>query len=282
MKKIITLLFVFFALISKNTYSETRVEECFSRPLRHINDFQLLLYSCNLDDKDVPDILDYLSKYPKFYDVDLSNNKITDEGMRLLSSAKSIHDLYMDSNKLTTQGISYFSAMKLDFLSLYRSNVDIEGARILAKINSLSQLFIDDNQIGDAGAIELSKSKSLRGLTIENNNIGYDGASALAKSKILRWLSIGNNHIGNAGAIALASNNTLDSLEVNNDDITDEGAIELAKMPLRLLNIKHNNLSPSTIEYLKEHIHGRVCIYDNDCSFLISKKHFFNGSSKDA
>ena len=136
--------------------------------------------------------------------VNLSRNKIGDEGATTLSEAlkvnSSIFYLYLGGNKIGDTGATALSeALKVNSSVIY--------------------LNLDSNRIGNKGAIAFSEylkgNKALICLILVGNNIGNEGATTLSKAlkedDALLYLDLSQNYnIGEGGLIDLSK-----MLEVN-------------------------------------------------------------------
>ncbi|KAK3281841.1 hypothetical protein CYMTET_10391 [Cymbomonas tetramitiformis] len=153
--------------------------------------------------------------------VDLSRNRIGDEGAKALAVA------------LTPNAEGVFNT-SLNTLDLSNNDIGPEGAKALA-------VALTPNAVGVFNG-------SLNTLTLTGNRIGPEGAKALAVALTpnaegvfntsLNTLHLGGNNIGNEGAEALAAalspneegvfNTSLNTLNLENNNIGPEGAKALA------------------------------------------------------
>lgn len=103
--------------------------------------------------------------------LDLSANRLTEEGMQVASALPGLNDLTelnLSANDLGNAGATVLAnwpgAMSLEALALAGNRVGDEGARALARssyLHHLTDLDLSDNPVHDAGAFEFLNSPSL-------------------------------------------------------------------------------------------------------------------------
>ena len=275
--------------------------QCLKKAKEHVdNGMQLLLDNCGLEAKDMPTIVAYLNQNPNYFYVDLDNNNIGDEGVKLLAPINSITELLIDNNNISDIGAADIAQSKsitrldiginpigdagakalaqnkvLTSLSFYRDSITDVGAAALGK-STIKILFLDYNNIGSNGAVALAQNNALEVLTLFNNHIGDQGASALANLPNLFWLEADNNQIGDVGTVALSQglssmktgfNAVYAHLTLEDNNITDVGAYALAGAnfnPWVRLDVNNNQLTSAGIEALKNK-YKNVCATNEDC-----------------
>jgi len=138
-----------------------------SRSLNAIT--SLHLNSCGLDDETT----EYLSMFSKLNTLCLLRNNITHVGMKNLATMSSLSVLYLDYNKLSDEGMkiltSNASFKNLVVLSLDGNDIGDNGARYLAEsciLSLLTQVSLAYNSITDAGAMMLARSERLNSLSM--------------------------------------------------------------------------------------------------------------------
>lgn len=206
----------------------------------------LYLENINIQPKDIQYLVQALSHLKEIKLIVLNNNKITNEGIKIISqtiteSNQELEEIRLNNCLLNSHGIS-----------------DLNEAMI--KLRTLKILSLKDNRLSDEGMENLFKSLSiwntnLEELNIEKCNFGHKGANSLGKILKnlikLKILNINNNFIENDGAIgifdSISSNNCnkLEQLSIMNCGIEVAGAKSLAvalkKLPnLKILSISYN------------------------------------------
>lgn len=217
MKKIITGLTL--SIISSAVFAaHTSQNACVVNIDKHIANYALYMDNCDLNDGDIPDVVNYINNYQP------------SDGLSAVS---------LEGNHITSKGAIVLSQLKnLEFLDLSNNQIGPEGAEAFAKNDypDLSRLILNDNQIGDLGAIALAKGKfRLMALEVDNNQINDKGIIALANSKGSIFsrsnaiLSLGRNSVGHLGIEALKNDENLVYINLNNTQITDDDVETLAQ-----------------------------------------------------
>jgi Leucine-rich repeat (LRR) protein len=161
--------------------------------------------------------------------LDLTNNRIGYEGARALADNKTLQTLNLDSNEIGDEGaIALAGNTTLQTLNLSDNKIGDEGARVLANNTTLQTLNLAYNKIGEIALAALAGNTTLQTLNLLGHRIGDEGAIALAGNTTLQTLNLPFNEIGDEGARALAGNRTLQNLDLYGNEIRDEGAIALA------------------------------------------------------
>ena len=210
--------------------------------------------------------------------LNLSRNKITDDGVKYLADALKdsnckINSLNLSENKITEKGVKYLadalkdSNCKLNSLNL-ASNVTAEGVKYLAdalkdsncKLNSLhlpADNFWKKTNVTDEGVKYLAEALKhnnckLNSLNLAHNKLTDEGVKYLAEALKhsnckLNSLNIARNKLTDEKAKYLAealehTNCKLNSLKLPHNKLTDEGAKCLAEA-LKHSNCKLNSLN---------------------------------------
>lgn len=250
MKKLIYLVFLFFNLFLLPAFAN----QCdFDKS--HDDEF-LFLFLCQIDDHDIPSVIDYTLKHPEIKYLVLSYNKITPAGASLLAQQNKIPlNVYLDENNIGDKGaIILAKNTNIKKLSLENTSITSVGIQALAKNNTLELLNVGRNFIDNTGMIALANNTSLKYLLL--NGINFDEASkaALFKNKTLLGFDISNTnmtnqdvkllinrplllyfraeniHLNSASATLLAQHKLLKSVFIKNNEIGDKGAVALGKL----------------------------------------------------
>eukprot|EP01118_Nematostelium_gracile_P002851 TRINITY_DN1321_c0_g1_i4.p1 TRINITY_DN1321_c0_g1~~TRINITY_DN1321_c0_g1_i4.p1 ORF type:complete len:659 (-),score=133.19 TRINITY_DN1321_c0_g1_i4:13-1989(-) len=184
-------------------------------------------------------------------DLDLSDNKVGDPGVQVISEM-------LEKN------------ITLKILSLGSNGIQSSGAKILSKAilrnPSLTALYLNNNEIGDEGAKSLSRvinNRNIKTLNLQRNKIGESGAvdlfRALQTNTTMIELDLQNNSIDEGGVKALcdmiAKNSTLKKLVINDVGLGNRGVQSLSLVlvmnsSLTELHISCNKIDDSGIEPL--------------------------------
>ncbi|CAF3722899.1 unnamed protein product [Rotaria sp. Silwood1] len=186
--------------------------------------------------------------------LDLSQKKITDDGLKPLAEALqksscSLKNIELEQNQISVDGCKILceaieTNTSLTSLDLLGNQIGDEGAMIFADLlkmnSSLKDFDLAFNSISDSGAKALGESLKLNTtltlLDIYGNDIGSDGGVAIAEAlKVnhsLKTLSLFKNRIGDKGTVAIAEslkiNKVLVTLNLGANLIADEGAVAIS------------------------------------------------------
>ena len=193
--------------------------------------------------------------------LDLSHNKLGNEGIKLLSEAvknnHTLEKLNLSNIGMESEGMGYLSELKdnksITDLNISGNKIGIKGIEYLIDYlngnSSLTALNISKTLVGAAGMIQLYKAlynnKTISSLYLDSNKIGYDIpeqalveaeciTSLLKFSQSLTFLDLSNNNIGKVVEylkLGLASNTTLTRLYLYNNNIESADHKSLIETP---------------------------------------------------
>lgn len=201
----------------------------------HANYDYLEMNDCNIEDKDVPAIVNFLKNHPNTSHVNLDNNFLTSVGAQLLSEVKTLKSIYLIANHVGDKGAEALAHSSIEAIDLGDNQVNDQGAEALAQNKGLIYVYLPDNRITDKGAIAIATNKNITGLDLAYNLIGDKGAVAIASMPNLDQVFLMNNSIGDEGAFAFAkyvplSVNGLD-LRLDDNNISKLGIDALMSNP---------------------------------------------------
>ncbi|XP_067260695.1 ribonuclease inhibitor-like isoform X6 [Chanodichthys erythropterus] len=237
---------------------------------------KLTLFDCNITTEGCAALTSALRSNSHLREVDLSENKIGDEGLTLLSD-----------------GLKY-PHCKLEKLKLYDCNIADEGCAALTSAlrsdSHLRELNLSDNKIGDEGLTLLSDGLKdphckLEKLTLWGCNITAEGCdaltSALRSNSHLRELDLSENKIGDEGLMLLSDrlkdpHCKLEKLWLSQCNITAEGCAALtsalrSSSHLRELNLSENKTGDEGLTLLSDGLKDPHCKLEN---LMLSKCNF--------
>ncbi|KAK7155979.1 hypothetical protein R3I94_006142 [Phoxinus phoxinus] len=213
----------------------------------------------------------------------LSGCGVTDEGCAALASAvrsnpSHLRDLDLSENKLGDSGVKLFSAVlenphcKLEILWLRDCGVTDEGCAALASAlisnpSHLRELNMSVNKLGDSGVKLLffvleNLHCKLETLGLSDCGVTDEGCAALASAlssnpSHLRYLNLSENKLGDSGVkliSAVLENCKLEELWLSDCGVTDEGCAALASAlrsnpsHMRNLYLSGNKLGDSGVK----------------------------------
>jgi Ran GTPase-activating protein (RanGAP) involved in mRNA processing and transport len=255
---------------------------------------QFVLRETGLGPRSAAAIARVLEHSDVFTVLDLSGNRLKDEGAISLAQLLTTNDILvrlgLRSNDIGSDGITALcdalqrnvTLTSLDLGGIRGINRNHMGGRgadalgtLLTQTSVLHTLDISSNGLGVEGcgliAAGLSTNKTLRRLDLSNNNIGADGCrllSSVLKDSQLDTLDIRRNDIGDVGAAFIAAayaagigSETIMELHLEDNNIREAGCRSLAPMlrttpSLKLLSLSHNNMGPGHAVFFE-------CLRDN-------------------
>jgi len=164
------------------------------------------LNNMNLNDQDIPFIIQKVIKKKKCTSLSLSTNKITADGIRMsvdaLKTNKKLTHLILSSNPIGDEGIKYIIEIILNNKTLYHlslSDTDItdNGMKILANAlgsnaTSLRCLDMRSNKLITDLSVDpllemVDHNETLSACRLDNCDISQHGKDKLKESKSIRW-----------------------------------------------------------------------------------------------
>ena len=154
--------------------------------------------------------------------LDISNNKIMDDGIMAISEIFKINGGNKRLNCIRS----------LDISANCLTSHSKTAVTTIIQEGALSSLGLSYNKLSENGTYEICKALqtnlTLKRLFLSSNNIGVSGALSLA--------------------VALCHNHTLENLDISNNEILDDGTIAIAEClktnkSLKSLNVYHNNIT---------------------------------------
>nr|AAP92143.1 leucine-rich repeat protein N4C [synthetic construct] len=209
----------------------------------------------DLTEAGMKDLASVLRSNPSLRELDLSNNKLGDAGVRLLlqgllDPGTRLENLDLNESDLTEAGLK-------DLASVLRSNP------------SLRELTLSNNKLGDAGVRLLLQGLLDPGTRLEKLDLDQtdlteagmkDLASVLRSNPSLRELSLSSNKLGDAGVRLLLQGlldpgTRLEKLDLNQNDLTEADLKDLASVlrsnpSLRELSLSNNKLGDAGVRLL--------------------------------
>jgi Leucine-rich repeat (LRR) protein len=239
------------------------------------NDVTLNLQHCNLEDKDIPDLIKKMHELKYDGYVNLYDNHITSKGAILLAQYQYRHSYNLRKNNIGPEGLmTFLNDRKLEYLAINENPIDSDTINKFIKGMTIQGLSISNCTLDNEALYAVTNNKNLKEFEISNSPIGDQGVAILAKSLSIHRLELDNANISDYALSAFASNPTLQSLILENNNLTDEGAKILAQNKhLYALGLSNNKISEigfsalianPSIEYL--HLDNNM-IKDSDLEF---------------
>lgn len=187
------------------------------------------LYILNLGDTRISDAtLVHLRQCTNMWDLDVSGTRITDEGLKHLSSLKGLTVLRLRDTAVTDAGMAHLASHpQLAWLDLSNTRVTPQGLAVLKASRSLEAIWLSGPQVTDAWMPPLTALPWLRGIHLTDTQVTDSGLAGLSSLKRLTSLDLSGAQITDAGLANLAGLTNLGFLTLNNTQITDAGLVNL-------------------------------------------------------
>jgi serine/threonine protein kinase len=199
-------------------------------------------------------LIGYLIDTGKLSDpVDFSGSDITDDGIRILSTVKSIHKLNVSNTSVTDRGVRYLAGLSnINVLDLSNTKISDASADSIGRLKGLEALFVANNKVGSKLVSALKSLPVLLELDLRNTNISdQDLVSLPTQAKVLKELDIGTNQISDFGIRQCGKLQYLMNLDVSGTGVSDVAMQSLANnhelTTLDLSNTKITGTGLSTL-----------------------------------
>lgn len=221
------------------------------------NDKKIIFPNHTFTTETINELLLFLEKYPEIQQLNLVNNKITNEDAILLAKNKTLKILELCNNSFNDEVIiSFANNNTLISLNLSFNQVSNNAiSRLIAENKTLIDLKLSGCRLDDNIASAVSKNTTLKKLDLNSNFITDKGCHYFALNNSIEWLNISSNLLGLKSAELLRDNTAINWLDISNNPIGDKG--------LRALVLNKNIRS----------LYVRICGISEDVSRIISKNY---------
>jgi|GEM_PF-3105848 len=251
------------------------VNPCIKNIGDHVNRGILELDNCNLNDRDIPALAEYIARIKSLHTVSLRHNNIGSEGAILLAQpfmAKNriAHTINLDDNHIGPEGVAELVKMPgLYSFSINDNNIGTEGALYLAEQNTIVSLAVNNNHINAKGTAALVRMPKLSELKIAQNELDAEGIATLVANKNINELDVSYTNFGFEDLQAFLPRPKLWKLYVNGLHLGDEGAKAIAaarsiggggseSTALTALGMADNDLTDTGLAYLNHSTLGYI------------------------
>ena len=188
--------------------------------------------------------------------LDLSNTKVTDAGLKRLASLTELTQLELRKTKITDTGLEHLRRLpRLQWLQLQGTRITDVGLEQLTQLSTLLGLYLDGTAITDAGLKHLTKIPELLILSLENTSVSNTGLRDLACCTKLVELNLARTKITDHGLQHLKALMTLDQLIVANTAISDAGLEHLEGIrQLKYVSLRSTRVSNAGVQKLQRAI----------------------------
>ena len=186
----------------------------------------------------------------KFYNLSLTNPKLTPAAVKHLARFRNLGSLGLDGAPVGDAGLKTIGALtNLNGLTLTRAGITDDGLLYLRGLGLTSLSLQGNPKVTDAGLAEIARHKKLTGLNLFETGITDAGLEPLAGLSELAILTLANTAVTNDGLKHLRAVPKLALLNLNESKITDAGLGHLAALPA--LNSLYLNNTAVTDDGLK-------------------------------
>lgn len=176
-------------------------------------------------------VIGALAAFPEIERLMLAKSAVTDEQLAKLP----LHHLkYLDlsDTKITDQGIAHLWPLKkLEELDLSRTAVTNSGLKTLATLTNLRSIGLDETAIDDAGVAHLAQLPKLGALGLSKTEIGDAALKHLQDSTGIVMLGLHGTHVTDAGMLFLQGMSKLASLRLGETSVGDAGIEAVERLP---------------------------------------------------
>jgi serine/threonine-protein kinase len=209
----------------------------------------------NISSSKTDKLIGYLIDTGKLSDpVDFSGSDITDDGLRILSTIKSIHKVNVSNTGITDKGLGYLAGLSnINVLDLSNTKISDASAGSLGRLKGLEALFVGNNRsIGTNLISHLNGLPVLLELDLRNTQItDQDIANLPEQAKVLKELDIGNNRVTDEGIVYCGKLRYLMNLDVSGTSLSDAGLRALANNhDLTTLDVSSTNITSAGLSAL--------------------------------
>lgn len=253
-------LLISVGLFSTSTFA--KANKCLANLDSHLTfNFELNISDCNINDSDVPTLVNYLNNHPDVQVLEASGNHI-DQGAKLLADVSTLFAVGLENNQISDVAAKALAnSSSIHWLNLGENHIHDAGARALARSSSLEALAVYDNPLSDAGIQALAKSP-LQELALSTQSLSYETAAMLANSQ-LNCLVFINSHLQDNIMRTLTKSTNIYGMFFANMLLTPAAQQALAD-DNALSNLGIINSYKLNINTLIRNIHMNVLILEND------------------
>ena len=176
----------------------------------------------SINDKDIPEICQFINDNPQITSLNLRGNFLSDAAVKKIAGLIFLKSLNLQDNDgapnhcISNVGAEILASHpNITHLNLKSNRIGGRGAKALLEKNKLKVLNLADNEIGDDGFDLSAPNTTLRSLNLFWNRIGDRGIINLVKNAVvLSCVKLGSNEFGDNGVKALVSSETLESINL--------------------------------------------------------------------
>ena len=185
-------------------------------------------------------------------EIDLSETKVTDDDLRLLSNLAELRTLNLHRTGISDAGIEHVVGLKhLTTLTLGDTRITNAGLKALTELEQLQFIGLHGTLVDDAGVKHLKAFPHLKSLFLSKSGVTDEGLKSVKSLVDLELLWLAESHITDAGLAELETLSGLKSLSLEKTTITDKGLLHLAGLnELVYLDVRGTKVTASGLSRL--------------------------------
>lgn len=189
--------------------------------------------------------------------LDLSQSKVSDNGMALLSQFPELEAIDLSRSMVRGNKLQMLSQLEhLEALSLDATRFDSGNSSKFSEFSKLKRLSLRETGISDSVYQSISDLPLLEELSLDGNKnlLGRNFADLVANGKFqhLRVLSVGDSQFGYYGLLSIDHLQNLQSLNARNSGLNLKSMVPISKCRyLKALILSDNPLSDESLTPLK-------------------------------
>lgn len=163
--------------------------------------------------------------------VDFNSANITDDNLKKLRGLKNVQELDLSNNRISDTGLKHLMEFTKLRVLLLDGDIDITDAGLahLIELTNLEFLALRGTNITDSGLERLNGMSKLKVLILWDTKITDTGLVHLKGLQRLEHLALDGTNVTDAGSKHLKGMTNLESLSLYRTRITDEGVDELRR-----------------------------------------------------
>jgi internalin A len=189
-------------------------------------------------------------------ELDLNNNGIHDAGIAELTEMALLVTLELGNNSVTPDGLTHIAKLtNLKKLNVEGADIGDEHIEHLMMLTKLAELNIRGTMITEKGILQLSKLPDIQSITKDTEGLFMQ---PLLKAGVLPLienvqliLQLNNQDITDEELVHLKGMKKLFSLDLKHNSIHGEGLLHLTGLDISHLNLQHNPIDDSGIQYIQ-------------------------------
>jgi hypothetical protein len=205
--------------------------ECIDHFNDHVDGSYMYFNDCQLMDQDVDVIVDFVNSHPDIQIINLTNNNITDKGVKKLGLLNhSITDIELSINAIQGKTLANLKNLDLDIIELGNNPIDNDGIKALLLNKQIKALSFGGDNIQD-GIASIVSNREFSMLGIESNGMSAEGWKNFAKLSQAQMILVSGKNIADGFGAELATNNFVKGLYVKDNEMNADGFTHIFSNP---------------------------------------------------